>query len=296
MSRQQVDSLAAWQLGSLAAWLSNTCSLAAWQLDCLAAQLYNKCSLTAWKLGSVALQQFVACLAGWITADINSPIYSIIPKVWIKGLDQLPWKGLDRGSGSEVWIVCGTGAWSRPYILIRIIWSQHQPSTCMSPWHEGRNWKSGVVEATVVVAALAAAVVTKPQGFCGTSKKNTSAKFGSLGVVELGVLLLLGIKITKWLRNWKVLTKTNNYRCQSKFTSRKAIISSFLTTTFPKFQYGIWKWWFHVSKFSVLYSNAAKWPSSVEPTHWGWHCRLSAWSWCYWPKWSKGRVDMTRLW
>ena len=119
MSRQQVDSLAAWQLGSLAAWLSNTCSLSAWQLDCLAAQLYNKCSLTAWKLGSVALQQFVACLAGWITADINSPIFSIIPKVWIKGLDQLPWKGLDRGSGSEVWIVCGTGAWSRPYILSR---------------------------------------------------------------------------------------------------------------------------------------------------------------------------------
>ena len=76
-------------------------------------------SLTAWKLGSVALQQFVACMAGWITADINSPIYSIIPKVWIKGLDQLPWKGLDRGSGSEVWIVCGTGAWSRPYILSR---------------------------------------------------------------------------------------------------------------------------------------------------------------------------------
>ena len=92
----------AWLLDSLAAWLSNTCSLAAWQLDCLAAQLYNKCSLTAWKLGSVALQQFVACLAGWITEDINSPIYSIIPKVWINSLGKVWIGGLDQRSGSFV--------------------------------------------------------------------------------------------------------------------------------------------------------------------------------------------------
>ena len=72
-------------------------------------------SLTAWKLGSVALQQFVACLAGWITADINSPIYSIIPKVWINSLGKVWIGGLDQRSESFVL----TGAWSRPYILSR---------------------------------------------------------------------------------------------------------------------------------------------------------------------------------
>ena len=109
----QLDCLTAWQrglatrqLGCLTAWLLSSAALQQVQLD----------TLKAWQRGFTT----VCCLLGRVnTADINSPIYSIIPKVWIKGLDQLPWKGLDRGSGSEVWIVCGTGAWSRPYILSR---------------------------------------------------------------------------------------------------------------------------------------------------------------------------------
>ena len=131
------------QLGCLAGWLYN---LQQCQLGSLTAWMHNSCSLAAGLLSSVALQLgsptarqrgfttvlLLGCLARWITAeqetqkhdtitgpDINSPKNYIIPKVWIKGLDQILSKGLDRRSGSEVWIVCGTGAWSRPYILSR---------------------------------------------------------------------------------------------------------------------------------------------------------------------------------
>ena len=128
--RQQAYSLAAgWpynlqqcQLGSLTAWMHNRCSLAAGLLSSVALQLG---SLTAWLHNSLLL----GCLAGWwITAeqetqkhatitgpDINSPINYIIPKVWIKGLDQILSKGLDRRSGSCV----GPGLDPDPYILSR---------------------------------------------------------------------------------------------------------------------------------------------------------------------------------
>ena len=122
--RQQVDSLAAWQpqcqLGSLTAWTRNSSSLAAGLLSSVA---LRQVSLEAWQRGFTT----VCCLAvgrveNW---SINSQIHDIIPKVWINGLDQLPWKGLDRGSGPKVWIICGTGAWSRPYMLSR----NHMPAS-----------------------------------------------------------------------------------------------------------------------------------------------------------------------
>ena len=104
----QLGCLAGWpcnlqlcQLGSLTAWMRNSCSLAAGLLDCLAAWLYNSLS--------------VGCLAGWITAEqetqkhatitgpnINSPIHYIIPKVWIKSFRMVWIGGLDQRSGSCV--------------------------------------------------------------------------------------------------------------------------------------------------------------------------------------------------
>jgi len=78
----------------------------------------------------VAFQQFVAWLLGRVnscragnqkTCNHHSTRHQLADITFYqsKGLDQLPWKGLDRGSGSEVWIVWGAGAWSRPYILSR---------------------------------------------------------------------------------------------------------------------------------------------------------------------------------
>ena len=142
--RQQVYSLAAWQAGliqltTVSAWQFDSLDAQQLQLGCWTAGLLSSVALrqsAAWKLDSLAAWLYnsllLGCLAGWITAeqetqkhatisgpDINSPINSIIPKVWIKGLDRILSKGLDQRSGSEVWIVCGTGAWSRPYILSR---------------------------------------------------------------------------------------------------------------------------------------------------------------------------------
>ena len=53
------------------------------------------------------------------TVTVALGVKTFVMYICTQGLDQLPWKGLDWGSRSEVWIVCGTGAWSRPYILSR---------------------------------------------------------------------------------------------------------------------------------------------------------------------------------
>ena len=63
------------------------------QLDCL----------KAWQRGFTT----VCCLLGRMNNCRHQSAHIFYHS---KGLDQLPWKGLDRGSGSKVWIVCGTGA------------------------------------------------------------------------------------------------------------------------------------------------------------------------------------------
>ena len=118
----------AWLLGSVALQQCPLGSLTAWQVGhSLTLWPYNSCSLTAcqrglttsaaWPPDSVALQQFVAWLLGRVNKrkagkpkkhviniirpDINSPIYYIIPKVWINSLKV--WiGGLDQRSGSFV--------------------------------------------------------------------------------------------------------------------------------------------------------------------------------------------------
>ena len=99
----------AWLLGSLALQQCQLGSLTAWQLGCA--------TVAAWLLDGLVARQ-LGCLT---TGRLNNCRHQLAHILYhSKGLDQLPWKGLDRGSGSEVWIVCGTGAWSRPYILSRI--------------------------------------------------------------------------------------------------------------------------------------------------------------------------------
>ena len=107
----QIGCLAAWpcnlqqcELGSLTAWMRNSCSLAAGLLDCLARGFTIS---AAWKLDSVALQQFVAWLLGrvnncragnpktcnhhWTRPQLAHTLYHS------KGLDQRSGSFVDRG-------------------------------------------------------------------------------------------------------------------------------------------------------------------------------------------------------
>ena len=138
----QLGCLAGWpynlqqcQLGSLTAWMCNSCSLAAGLLDCLAAQLYDKCSLEVWQLGSVALQQFVAWLLGrvnncragnpitcnhhWTRHQLTNTLYHS------KGLDQRSGSNPFERSGSEVWIGGLDRVWERG--LIQTLHFEPQP-------------------------------------------------------------------------------------------------------------------------------------------------------------------------
>ena len=137
------------QLGSLTAWMCNSCSLASGLLDSLVARQlgwltvwpYNGCSLTAWQRGwttsAAWLLDILAAwlynslllgfLAGWRTAEQETKKHepslnqtSTRPyiksfqrsgwKVWINSLGKVWIRGLDR-----LW----TAAWSRPYFLSR---------------------------------------------------------------------------------------------------------------------------------------------------------------------------------
>ena len=97
--------------------------------------------LEAWQLGCVALQQFVAwqlgevnnCRAGnprtcnhhWTKHQLTNTLHHS------KGLDRRSGSNHFERSGSEVWIVCGTGTWSKPWWHSII---QQQNNTRQSSW------------------------------------------------------------------------------------------------------------------------------------------------------------------
>ncbi len=93
------------------------------QLDCL----------KAWQRGCAT----VCCLLG----RVNNCRHQL-PHIFYhsKGLDQRSGSTPLERSGSGVWIVCGTGAWSRPYILSRShITVEHSWTQNASQWARQNN-------------------------------------------------------------------------------------------------------------------------------------------------------------